>query len=189
MNISSKLTFYDTLCMLVCGYLICCLTIGTFAPNDNITLFLFSYIIGLVYHKIVEGATPFLRNIHCLIRHSWDIVSKGVNGKLPAPSRENYYKAYYCLMINNCLNSIPVLEAHVAFCKDLFFVMILLLVRILSGCFDFQSLIICPALFCAIACFIIIALIPVYYFTQMRIHKLVWEGFYFISNNCCCNCP
>lgn len=63
-----KLTFYDSLCMMVCGYIILCIMMGTLNPNGNVLFYVFCYLVGLVYHRLLEMMTPCLRNIPCMIK-------------------------------------------------------------------------------------------------------------------------
>ena len=178
MGISSKITLYDFLCMLVCGYLILCILTGMGElPNNNVLLYILSYLVGMVYHKAIY---PLLGNMQCMVMRSWNKVNKDIDGELPQGSMNDYYKGYYYLMEKNCLNNIPVLEAQVAFCKDVFFLLLLIIVEILSGC--------CHVNFFGNACLLNVLLVVlcvalpfVWYVTQMKIHYLVWEGAYYLK--------
>ena len=154
-------------------------------------MIIFSYLIGLMYHKLMEGATWFLRNMRCLISRGWELAKNDIKGELPSSNNENYYNAYYCLMKNNCLNNIPVLEAQAAFCKDILPILIVVLIRLAFGCLDSEKFLNAYTL-ATIIVILSLVLIPVWYCTQVKIHRLVWEGYYFICNKCynkCCkNC-
>ena len=181
MNLSSKLTLYDTLCMMVCGYLILCIITGSLTPKgDEIVFFIFSYIVGLIYHRLLELLLPCLNNIPCMIKKSWRDVSKE-NGEISLlATKKCYYKAYYYLMRIQSLNNIPTLEAQVAFCKDIFFILLFLFASLVLGCFN-DYIITNHTCFWGTLLFVIIVMLPiVWYNTQMKIHHLVWEGYYYL---------
>ena len=179
MNTSSNMTFYDALCMLVCGYLILCILTGIGElPNNSFLLYILSYLVGMVYHKAIY---PLFGNMQCMVMRSWEKVNKDVGGKLlPSGGMNDYYEKYYYLMEKNCLKNIPVLEAQAAFCKDIFFLLLLIIVEVLSGCrhIDFMGNM---CLFNVLLVVICVALPFVWYVTQMKIHYLVWEGAYFLE--------
>ena len=179
MDIIPKLTFYDSLCMMVCGYIILCIMMGTLNPNGNVLFYVFCYLVGLVYHRLLEMMTPCLRNIPCMIKQGRESVKEGTS-VLPPATRVNYNKAYYLLMDKQCLNNIPILEAQAAFCKDMFLLLLSLLVGVLSSHFegDGMEFGFYPTSLFLLA--LIIALVFVWYYTQMKIHHLVWEGYYYI---------
>ena len=173
-----KLTFYDSLCMMVCGYIILCIMMGTLNPNGNVLFYVFCYLVGLVYHRLLEMMTPCLRNIPCMIKQGREIVKEGTS-VLPPATKANYNKAYYLLMEKQCLNNIPILEAQAAFCKDMFLLLLALLVGVLSSHFEGNGI---EFGFYPTSLFLfalIIALVFVWYYTQMKIHHLVWEGYYY----------
>ena len=178
MGISSKITLYDFLCMLVCGYLILCLLTGMGGLfENNILLYVLSYLVGMVYHKAIY---PLFGNMQCMVMRAKNKVEKDVDDEFCQDSMKDYYKGYYNLMQKNCLGNIPVLEAHAAFCKDVFFLLIIVIVEILSGYWRFGisgNACFLPVLLTVIC----IALPVVWYVTQMKIHYLVWEGAYYLK--------
>lgn len=182
MNIVSKLTLFDTLCMMVPGYMILSLMNGIFVLNGTIPFFIFCYIIGLVYHRIVEGMLSCLRNMPCLIRKAKEQVDNEVNVKLPEPTPDEYYKAYYYLMEKNFLGNIPVLESQVAFCKDIFFILLVMTVAGAYRCFDYSGLCENTCNFVMILLISTLALLYIWYKSQMKIHYLVWLGYHYLKH-------
>ena len=182
MNIVSKLTLFDTLCMMVPGYMILSLMNGIFVLNGTIPFFIFCYIIGLVYHGIVEGLLSCLRNMSCLIQKAAKQVSNEVNAKLPEPTLDDYYKAYYYLMEKNYLGNIPVLESQVAFCKDIFIILIFMIVLGAYGCFNFSGLCENTCNFVMILLISTLVLLYIWYKSQMKIHYLVWLGYHYLKH-------
>lgn len=182
MNIVSKLTLFDTLCMMVPGYMILSLMNGAFVLNGTIPFFIFCYIIGLVYHRIVEGMLSCLRNMPCLIRKAKEQVDNEVNVKLPEPTPDEYYKAYYYLMEKNFLGNIPVLESQVAFCKDIFFILLVMTVAGAYRCFDYSGLCENTCNFVMILLISTLALLYIWYKSQMKIHYLVWLGYHYLKH-------
>ena len=181
MNISSKITLYDFLCMLVCGYLILyILRKYCNLPYDNDVLFyVLSYIVGMVYHKMIYFV---LGNKECMVMYSRDKVEKKVENELLQPrTMISYYQNYYYLMQKNCLNNIPVLEAQAAFSKDVFFLpFLLVLIKIVCICFGYE-ITICICSFPILVNIIWLSMPFVWYVTQMKIHYLVWEGAYYLK--------
>ena len=86
MNITSKLTLYDILCMMVCGYLILCLLTGSLAIHVNVLFYVLCYLAGMIYHKMMEALLPFLRNIPYLIKRANRNVAKETEQSLPVPT-------------------------------------------------------------------------------------------------------
>lgn len=192
MNPMAKLTMYDMLTILVAGFLLCsgiCLYIRGNIPGNDISFWVICYIVGLVYHRLLDAIFEKckLRNKQEWIEKAHSEVQEENPGKLsPDSSKQAYYVAYYHLVKNNSLGNIPVLEAQVALLRNL--------VLILSA----YNMIACYRGFCIYetmnyvflrwGCGIVISLIIpgvlcyVWYFTQMKIHKLVWEGSCFIND-------
>ena len=171
MNISSKITLYDFLCMLVCGYLIL-YTLGKYCylPYDNDVLFyVLSYIVGMVYHKVLYAVCSEFHipgNMKCMVLYSREKVEQSVENKLPqSRDMKGYYEDYYYLMQKKCLGNIPILEAQAAFCKALIPILIL---------YGY-----CTNLACVILG--IVGLVVAWCSTQLKIHELVWEGAYYLQ--------
>lgn len=170
------------------------------------------YIIGLVYHRSLDYFCDIrckkelkkshkkcftlrkkcaiwkekccLRNNRYAIRKAYKKVRAENLGKLNVvPSKVNYYAAYYRLMKNNCLNNIPVLEAQVAFCRNIIPILLVYCIK------DFLPEGICQMRqqwfgCCGVYVFwgvAIVMLILVWCFTQKKIYELVWEGYFFIK--------
>lgn len=198
MNDFGQLTLYDFLAMLIIGVLIlapfCIFSCGLDFINTTVFL-IASYIIGLCYHKILEWLQSRLRfrNMKCMIRKAFRVTCKEfphASGlvkdmdKIKGP----YYREYYRLMMKGCLSNIPVLEAHVALLRNLIPIVIMYIVMSMCDCSGVSGMIDC--IFgsdskCAVGVvlMIILILLPIlWYCTQMKIHRLVWEGGYFIAS-------
>ncbi len=196
MNPLSGLTMYDALTMLVSGYMWSILFFQT--PQDDTCSSVFfgvlCYIIGLIYHRLfdfVAGYCKCLRNDQDLIKKAYDKVWKKFSDKLKGESTiENYHAAYYCLMKNNSLNSIPILEAQVAFCRNLVPILCVYLAAMSWGCGIristlIDNLIECRCSDCAAGIMFVLMiglLIGIWRYTQYKIHVLVWEGSCFIQD-------
>jgi hypothetical protein len=186
----SSLPLYDSLTMMVSGYLWMLLwTIGInpYLGSHNIFLFcIVCYIVGLVYHRILERLLRSLRNMRCMLEKSHHDINNEFPGiqNLPA-TRIAYYKAYYRLMRNNCLGNIPVLEAQAAFIRNVIPILAIYLIVLCCGCPSLREMINQTFGSCCIVCavlfILIVALCFIWYVIQSKIHKLVWEGAYFIK--------
>ena len=195
MNPLAGLTMYDMLTMLTSGFLWCSLLLagGPEYQYKSVMFWLICYIVGLVYHRFLDfvaGDCKCLRNNPKRIEKAYNKIKKESDGKLGEDfSMTNYYAAYYRLMKNNSLGNIPVLEAQVAFCRNLILILLVYLVAMSWGCGTRISILIsnlieCDCLDCLMGILLTLtvgALIWVWYFTQMKIHKLVWEGSCFIK--------
>lgn len=200
MNDFGQLTLYDFLTMMVIGVLIlapfCIFSCGLDFINTTVFL-IASYIIGLCYHKIMEWLQSRLgfRNMKCMIRKAFRVTCK----EFPQASglvkdmdkiKEPYHREYYRLMMKGCLGNIPVLEAHVAFLRNLIPIVIAYIVMSICGCRGVSGMIDCifgTGSKCAVGVIlmIILILLPIlWYCTQMKIHRLVWEGGYFVQPIC-----
>ena len=190
----SRLTLYDFLTMLLVGFLLLVLFCETGCGESFISgtlLLAASYIVGLCYHKLIEKLTAPLRNMECMIMRAYDAVCKDFKGVSNLKTgRESYYREYYRLMMKGCLGNIPVLEAQVAFIRNLIPVLIVYIIAIACECDNLNTLII--TIFgnnshCGVAIVLgIIDMLFIYlwYSIQMKIHKLVWEGGYFVQSIC-----
>lgn len=196
----SRLTLYDFLTMLLVGFLLLVPFCETGCGESFISgtlLLAASYIVGLCYHKILERLQSILgfRNMKCMIRKAFRVTCK----EFPHASglvkdmdkiKEPYYREYYRLMMKGCLGNIPVLEAHVAFLRNLIPIVIVYIVMSICDCSGVSGMIDC--IFgtdskCAVGVIlmIILILLPIlWYCIQMKIHRLVWEGGYFVQSIC-----
>ena len=197
MNNFGQLTLYDFLTMMVIGVLILA-PVSVFSEGariaDTTVFFIAAYIIGLCYHKILEAATKKFSNIDCMIHRAFEDVRKKFcpNSMLCMDIVDDdiiktYYKEYYKLILKGSLGNIPVLEAHVAFIRNLMLIILAYIVLLACECSNIST--VTTAVFgessrCCIIIVLagILLLLPlIWYSTQMKIHKLVWEGGYFIS--------
>lgn len=135
MEISSKLSLYEFLTMLVVGLLI----MFSFLPMHFIKENFFlsgcaSFIIGLCYHRFLEilmnlferckgNVSPnFIKTIFCRNYHEAIAYTKMSQlNILNVESKADYFDAYYSIMDKPIYHIIIRLEAQVAFMKDLLF--------------------------------------------------------------------
>lgn len=116
-SLSSKLSFYDFLNILVTGFLWLNLFYEPIGYGVSwVYISVISFLIGLVYHQLVECFIgKFIRNCSVIRKSAYDAVGKVINEHpMPDSSEKNYLYAYYLVVQNNCLMNIPVLEAHIA---------------------------------------------------------------------------
>lgn len=194
MNNFGQLSLYDFLTMLLVGFLLLVPFCDTGCGESFISgtlLLAASYIIGLCYHKLIEKLTAPFRNMKCMIMKAYDAVCKEFpNVSNLKTGRESYYREYYRLMMKGCLGNIPVLEAQVAFIRNLIPVLIVYIIAIACECENLDTLIVTIFGYnshCGVAIIIgiLLMLLPyLWYSVQMKIHKLVWEGGYFVQSIC-----
>ena len=168
-----------------------------------ILIFIISYAIGLVYHKIVEKivkkCTDYCCNNSAQIKKSAekviqeyensrcyksglkdDVFNTATAVETSKKDRHCYYKAYYYLMEKQSLNNIPTLETQVAFIKNI--IPIIMLYIVYFCCCDsivlFYSL---PCCMLPILLFLLgIGLLLTCCCIQNKIYKLVWEGYIYL---------
>ena len=77
MNISSKITLYDFMCMMVTGFLILCPFYNCMLQDTlgNTFFLVLCYLIGIVYHRIIEYIMSPLRTISCMIEKGRQIAT------------------------------------------------------------------------------------------------------------------
>lgn len=170
---SLNLNLYDTLTMFVSGFLIVTWypkLCECFEPLDTskfITLII-CFIIGLIYHTLLSCVLGCLRNNKCMIKKAYKEVYGSEYTDCYDKLYDDYLKSYYRIMREQCLGNIPILEAHEAFLRDTF--LLILLHVILLACDGFT---------CACVSAMILAVLVLYpvvwYIIQMKIFKLVWE--------------
>lgn len=185
----SKLSLYDFFCILIAGYL----TLYPFVDcyyfewrKDLLPLFLLSYLVGLVYHKIVEYFTSPLRNNKYMIEIGKSVAQKNFkeNKHIDIPENSDCYDdAYYYLMRYNCLYVIPILEAQVALIKNMYPLLI-----IYTICLSANSSFLgingsCCIVLATIFAILIFTLPFVWYRIQIKIYQFVWEGYYYIKDS------
>jgi len=227
MDVSSKMTLYDMLAMVIPGFLLLLMLQLTFCGNFCIAIpgcenslitgtliFIASYVVGMIYNKISFTNIKWILN--CLskkcylvdkiaeyvkltynFRNNKDRISKEGHKfeekyKNDKEDKENdpynlhnYYKAYYVLMEKNCLNSIPVLEAHVAFLRNMIPVVILYIFPLLIR-FEYifgKSSHLCNFIAGLIVIAIAIVIYRIMIKTQEKVYYLVWEGIKYLDDN------
>lgn len=186
MTNSISVGFYDSLNILSIGGLILFLTTQKISTNENIFFFVTgAFLIGLIYHQLMEcSIVKFIRNCPLIRKSTFQAVEKILNERpMPDSSEKNYLYAYYLVVQNNCLMNIPVLEAHIAFIRNIWIILLFYLVALCSSCTLVDRLRgICTS--CDIAMVITVLLITlpfVWYKLQSKVSYLVWEGTYFIK--------
>jgi hypothetical protein len=209
MNISSKITLYEFLSMMIPGFLLllliyssCCLEHGkcyVVYEHAGNAFFIFalsivSYLIGMVYHKIVEflfsiaGFRNDLSNIQRMgekVKCDYE-KDGGRNHCITEYSRYNYYKAYYYLIEKKALYNIPALEAQVAFIRNILPIIPMYIIALC--CYDgwisgFVESVQRNTSGLAIGLFVIeISLIVVMHQVQQKIYYLVWEGYTYLKD-------
>ncbi len=190
MNISGKLTTYDFLTMLVTGFLWLFLFIGKVCLKDALSASFFliaSYLVGLIYHEIMECLFKCLRNHDKFIKKGFEKVKKEVGeGPASESSKKEYLSAYYLLAKNNCLMNIPVLEAHVAFIRDMWLILFSYIVATCCSCPTMLSVAertfgtSYNGAFAIIMVFLLIISLRVWCKKQEKISYLIWEGSYYL---------
>lgn len=198
MNISEKISFYDFLTMLVTGFVILFMLIPWNCIEEYwILITVFSYIVGLFYHRFLEwlGAkigkrkpsipfffgTILFRNYDKALekmknKHEDNKKNKHEDNKLTEIEKE-YYSAYYYIMDKPCHKTISVLETQVAFTRD---ISLLLIGLCISSFIKKDWLLLEVASGLKIGVFFIVLYVMsliVCYFTQLKIYELVWEGY------------
>ena len=185
---SSKLTLYDFFCILISGYLIILPFIINEICDVNISLpfFILAYLVGIVYHNIMELIWKPLRNCKCLIEKGRDIAKDSFNNHCDTVilnPNVDYYEAYYYLMRKNCLYVIPVLEAQVALIKSVFPILVLYTIYLSANCaiINMEDDL---RLFIVITLGILIVTLPcVWYIIQVKVYRFVFEGYFYIQHS------
>lgn len=168
--------------MVFIGFLLIIL-ITPYVPTDiNLLYYAGCYVVGLVFHKIVELITPCLRNCPYILYKGYKEADLGKNqnkdkyrtsnGAIKKDIKHDYYDKYYYLQKNNSLGSVPTLEAQSAFLKNLWFVSILYSISIY-----FPKHIITinmPVIICLILSMVYLTLLVLTYlfFDRLRAHHL-----------------
>lgn len=209
MDFSSRLSIYDFLTMLVTGFFILLLFIQWECIQEYwFIISILSYIIGLIYHRIIEILNHWISNFMkkrkllfeiktVFVRNYNDAIMKmrqkvlDENADLSLPNDDNdsfkkttYYTAYYSIMNELCYNAISVLEIQVAFTRNVSWLIMVFFFRALSNrswvVFEIFPNNITTSVFCIIVFF---ASFFVRYYTQMKIYKLVWEGYAYTNKS------
>lgn len=124
MGISTSLGIYDFLNYLTIGAILSFIFVP-WLPKSTEELALWAipcFIVGLIFHKVVENS------IGNYTRNNIDLIEEAYNDKIsycdfnidkPCDTEKEYYRAYYCLLSNEELGNIPMLEAISSFFQDL----------------------------------------------------------------------
>jgi hypothetical protein len=113
-------------------------------------------------------------------------------GTLPkestAGNRHEYYKAYYALMKANKLNSIPVLEAQVAFLRNIAPITLSYIITIYCCyhcccccCHSLVPAIVTPCCFIIALLILLVGMVIAFFSIQNKIYYLVWEGYEYLT--------
>ena len=207
MEISSKLSLYEFLTMLVVGGILLEM-IGVHIPSSEgeINWFIYSvlsFTMGLVFHRSIEWFLNIMRNVQKNQMNSFSFrIAFPKNSKDDIKNAQNdvqeqvdsksiihkYYTAYYRIMSNSCYNVIERLEAQEAFYRDLFVLLVINAVLLLKQDYDaglfhwiFGKEYLCKEWLA----FLIFGLILIFVigFTKKKIYELVWSGYYYTENN------
>lgn len=186
MTNSISVGFYDSLNILSIGGLILFLTTQKIPTNENIFFFVIgAFLIGLIYHQLMEcSIVKFIRNCPLIRKSTFQAVEKILNERpMPDSGEKSYLYAYYLVAKNNCLMNIPVLEAHIAFIRNMWIVLLFYLVALCSSCPLVDRLkAVCIPCDIAIGITVLLIILPfVWYKLQSKVSYLVWEGAYFIK--------
>lgn len=186
--LSSKISFYDFLNILVTGFLWLNLFYDPVGNEVNwIYISVISFLIGLVYHQLMEYSIgKFIRNCSKIRKSAYDAVEKVINERpMPDSSEKSYLYAYYLVAKNNCLMNIPVLEAHITFIRNIWIILLFYLVVLCSYCpFVDRLRDVCASCAIAIVIAALLIILPfVWYKLQAKVSYLVWEGAYFLRTN------
>jgi hypothetical protein len=131
----------------------------------------------------------YFRNNKYFVKKMWEKFGKDCKengGTLPNKSTKGslheYYEAYYALMKAHTLNNIPVLEAQVAFLRNIAPITLFYIIAMCCcDCSFWHHLSINPCCL-AIALLILLAGMVIAFFSiQNKIYYLVWEGYEYLS--------
>ena len=195
-SLFGRSTLYDMLTCLIPGY--CILFFLHFAQfireivnidstSIVITLFVLSYIVGLIYKHLVFYFTDNeFRNNPVNIRKAYFLAE--IQHKKPIPLTDNglletYYMAYYNAVKENGNSSIPTLEAQIAFLREIP-ILIILEIGTFVGNLAYSDVHILKTgdAFFLLFLYVIYRIVPhVAENIQLRLHKLVWEDDYFVN--------
>jgi len=128
MDISSKLSLYDMLAMIVPGWMIvvgCLLYINGLQPLLMIfaissvlgyaSLLILAYLIGLVWNTFMDFIFCWFRNTPCMIKSAYrkEIANYRVEDIMTL-----YYQCYYYVHKNKYSNTISIMESQVAMLRN-----------------------------------------------------------------------
>jgi hypothetical protein len=140
----------------------------------------------MIYHKTIEclfNKFEFRNNEKCIKNSAEQFYSdyeKNGGNKQNGNSKYNrndYYIAYYALMKENMLNSIPILEAQVVFIRNMLPLTVMCIIA-MCCCGNFS---INPCFVAIILLIIGVILVVLLIEIQKKICYLVWEGFEYLK--------
>ena len=152
----------------------------------SLPFFILAYLVGIVYHKLIEYLFLPLRNCQGMIEKGKYMAAKSFvkHCKEPISNKViDYYEAYYYLMRKNCLYIIPVLEAQVALIKSIYPIIVFYLIYLSANCsvINMEDDL---RLFIVITLWILIVMLPwVWYKIQLKVYQFVFEGYFFIQES------
>lgn len=196
---------------------VCCCN-SIFSGNNFpicLLFFISAYLLGMIWNKIMEclcgllsaqkkSLPKFTHVLSSFVRNNPELICEAEQRVLSMPDKKNvfthsnndklrkYYFAYYYLLEKQALGNIPLLEAQVAFIRNLIMPLFTFFFVGLFGEYRLPHDILHPIVdsisaerfqFVAVG---IIILIPViltrlHYSIQMKIYELVWDGSHYIS--------
>jgi hypothetical protein len=154
---------------------------------DIIVLLAAIYLVGLLYHRIVEMIfNSCLRNNPDKIRSEAERFYEkyredGGKASENPSSLHEYYKAYYLVMKNGCLGNVPILETQVAFIRNMLPVMLLYIIALCCCCKLQEALSINPAYPAILLCVAVMLLKPLMFKLQDKIYYLIWESYMYLN--------
>lgn len=185
MNLASRVTLYDLLTMVVSGALI--LVLCGCVPNNNVwEIFIWSaasYIVGMIYNGVVEW---LFTSLNLRNREGWIRKARRQFEKERRQGVAGYYEAYYRCFERSALACIPVLEAQVAFIRNMIPLLAIYGIRLVAAsgcicekiCFLGRELSLYKILI--ILVLVMAALSLLFCNRQMKIHRLIWEGEFYL---------
>ena len=172
MQLSQNISLYDLLGMFVAGLLILYPFNNSQSSNpaECVIYFVLCYLIGIVYHKIVEYITSPLRNVTCMVEKGRKESANNFQIKTGTPVSEktvDYYEAYYLLIKWNCLNVIPILEAQIVFIRNIYPLILLYVFLLAANCITYQIDLCTMMAFLSI---LVVSLPFIWYELQMKVY-------------------
>ena len=185
----TKSTLYDTLSMIIPGYLILLWLKMALFPlaqysldivSQGIIVFVISYLIGIALHIFTKHVfNPILRNKKSHIQKAYDKVGKRILLEETDDIREIYYIAYYRVLTQYLYTTIPIIEAKVSFIRSMICVLILYLFIPYFIDNTFQL----PCSICywrLVIVLMLVILLKIVFVLQNEIYTRVWEDDYYI---------
>jgi hypothetical protein len=195
----TQTSLYDFFTMVIPGFLLLVLIsscgqcnftfseLGVEGIMGGTLLFIASYIIGLLYHKVVERFTPRLRNNKCCIKKQWEkFKSEYEQNAETSPKKSTkgglheYYTAFYALMKANMLYNIPVLEVQVAFLRNMVPITLLYIIAICCCSGHLWPFAINPCCLAIVLAIVLAVMVKAFFSIQNKIYYLVWEGYEYL---------